>query len=79
MTRTLYWRPCPFFCPNEPDYFRSWAALMAERTIVDGLVTIDVPSSTPLPCGTHDLTGCSVHVSDDNVIFLDGEAGARCE
>ena len=79
MKTTLYWRPCPFFCPTLPGYFRSWADLMTERARVAGPVTIDVPVATPLPRGTHDLSGVSVHVSEDNVIETEGEPGARCD
>ena len=41
---TLHYRPCPFFCPNEPGYFRSWADLSNAVARHDGLVAIDAPS-----------------------------------
>lgn len=77
MIRTLYWRPCPYFCPDSPDHFRSWAMLMAARAGVDGPVTIDVPEAAPFPRGTHDLSEVSITVTECRVI-VGGIPGARC-
>src|SRR6202142_670788 len=62
--RTLYWRPCPFFCPEAPDYFRSWASLMLEVASIKGPITIDVPEATPFPRGRWELRGSSIIVSE---------------
>lgn len=78
--RTLYWRPCPFFCPAEEGYFRSWADLMAEASRSRSGVTIDVPESVPFPRGTHDLSGVHLTVTPNDEIRLEGDdAGARCD
>ena len=62
-TRPRYWRPCPFFCPESPDHFRSWALLMLEAHSIDGPVSIDLPESTPLPRGTWDFKNASIIVT----------------
>ena len=77
MNRTLYWRPCPFFCPESPDHFRSWETLMTACAGIDGPVTLDVPESTPFPRGTHDLSGVSITVTECRVTVR-GVPGARC-
>jgi len=77
MNRTLYWRPCPYFCPDSPDHFRSWAALMAARAGVDGPVTLDVPEAVPFPRGTHDLSGVSITVTEC-AATVRGVPGTRC-
>lgn len=76
--RTLYWRPCPYFCLDSPDHFRSWTMLMAARASIDGPVTIDVPEAAPFPRGTHDLSGVSITVTDVRAV-VHGVPGARCE
>ena len=74
----LFWRPCPFFCPPLPDYFKSWVQLMAARSRIAGPVVIDIPEAAPFPRGTHDLSGVIIHVSETNRVTVEGEPGARC-
>jgi hypothetical protein len=79
--RVLHWRPCPFFCPIHPDYFRSWADMMTEAAKLRGQgVAIDVPESAPIPRGLHDLSGIYVEVTPDNGVHFHGDdAGSRCK
>jgi hypothetical protein len=75
---TLYWRPCPFYCPPAPNWYRSWADIMNARAAIPGPVQIDIPEGTPFPRGVHDLSGCHLVITEANVIEAIGEPGARC-
>lgn len=79
--KTIYWRPCPFFCPDLPGYFRSWADLMVEkeRLCANGEpITIDVPEGTPFPRGTHDMRGSYVDCTGDLPQIVGDDPGSRC-
>jgi hypothetical protein len=73
----LHWRPCPFYCPDEPLYFRKWTELAEAMTQHKGTVTVDMPPARPFPRGTHDNTGLDLRVTATGV-QITGAAGARC-